>query len=110
MARLASAFWVRAYMARLGQAGIPSFIVARGHAQAGSVIVRVSTLNGQSELFHRSYDLTTGERLWLTMAKGPDLEIDELLTRQQARDPDLWIVEIEDPKGRNLLSEEGLRE
>ncbi|MGL5008763.1 MAG: DUF1491 family protein, partial [Paracoccaceae bacterium] len=31
-----------------------------------------------------------------------------LLTRQRARDPDLWVIEVEDRAGRSLLDEDGL--
>ena len=50
----------------------------------------------------------TGARVWITLADGPEPEIDALLSRQRARDPDLWLLEVESRDGRTLLDEPGL--
>ena len=50
----------------------------------------------------------TGARKWIVLAEGAEAEVDALLARQRARDPDLWIIEIEDRQGRHLLDEVGL--
>ena len=47
-------------------------------------------------------------RVWVTLAEGPEPEVDALLQRQRARDPDLWVLELEDRQGRTLLDQEGL--
>jgi hypothetical protein len=44
----------------------------------------------------------------VTLAQGAESEVDALLKRQRARDPDLWIIEIEDRQGRTLLDQQGL--
>lgn len=110
MARLTADFWVRAYLNRLRLAAIPAYVAARGDATAGSVIVKVATMDGQAQAFQRSFDLMTGERVWMILAEGPEGEVDEMLARQRARDRDLWIIEVEDRQGRHLLDEEGLSE
>ncbi len=108
MTRLTADFWVGAYLARLRQAAIPAYIVAKGDPTAGAVLVKCATLDGQAQAFQRSFDLMTGARKWIVLAEGAEAEVDALLARQRARDPDLWIVEIEDRKGRHLLDEVGL--
>ena len=110
MARLTAEFWVRAYLARLRQAAIPAYIAARGDATAGAVVVKCATLDGQARAFQRSFDLMTGARRWVVLAEGAESEVDAVLSRQRARDPDLWIVELEDRRGRHLLEEDGLAE
>jgi hypothetical protein len=35
----------------------------------------------------------------------PDDEIEDMLGREVARDPDMWVVEIEDKQGRHFLEE-----
>ena len=107
-ARLTADFWVRAYLARLEQAGIAAFVAAHGDATAGAVIVKLATLDGQARAWHRSLEIMTGERRWVVLAEGEEREVDAALARQRSFDPDLWIVEIEDRAGRTLLDEPGL--
>ncbi|MCC6006783.1 MAG: DUF1491 family protein [Rhodobacteraceae bacterium] len=106
--RLTADFWVRAYLARLAGHAIPAHLVARGDATAGAVIVKLATLDGAARAFQRSFDPMTGARLWMVLAEGPEAEVDAALARQRSRDPDLWIIEVEDRRGRHLLDEDGL--
>jgi hypothetical protein len=105
--RLTAEFWVQAYLARLRLADIPAFVTARGDATAGAVAVKLNTLDGEARAFSRSYD-ATGARVWTAFAEGRDADVEAALARQRARDPDLWIVEVEDRQGRHLLDEPGL--
>lgn len=107
-ARLTADFWVRAYLARLRLADIPAYVIARGDATAGTVLVKCATLDGRAQAFQRSYDLMTGARAWITLAEGAEADVDAAIARQRARDPDLWVIEVEDRAGRTLLDEPGL--
>lgn len=108
MSRLSTDFWVAAYLARLDAIGVPAHLMAKGDATAGAVIVKVATLDGQASAYARETGLD-GKRIWAELAApGPEAEVDERLKRQLSFDPDLWIIEVEDPKGRSLLDEEGL--
>ncbi|MCB2136123.1 MAG: DUF1491 family protein [Rhodobacteraceae bacterium] len=106
--RLTTDFWVRAYLNRLGQAHVPAYITARGDATAGAVLVKLATLDGQARAFQRSFDLTSGARVWVVLAEGAEMEVDAVVARQRRNDPDLWVIEIESRQGRTLLNEEGL--
>lgn len=106
--RLTTDFWVRAYLARLEQAGIPAFVTAHGDDTAGAVAVKVNRLDGTAQAFQRSIDPMTGARAWMLLAEGADPEVDATLARQRGFDPDLWIVEVEDRQGRSLLDQPGL--
>lgn len=83
-------------------------MTAKGDPTAGAVVVKCATLDGSAKAFQRSYDLMSGERVWVVLAEGPETEVDAALARQRANDPDLWIVEIEDRAARTLLDEPGL--
>lgn len=107
-ARLASGVWVAAYLTRLRLANIPVYVTAKGDASAGAVVVKVATLDGQARAFQRSFNLTTGDRVWMVLAEGDERGVDEILARQKRRDPDLWVLELEDRQGRTLLDQEGL--
>jgi hypothetical protein len=106
--RLAAHVWVSAYLTRLRLADIPAYVVAKGDATAGAVLVKLATLDGRARLFQRSFDLATGARAWVVLAEGPEPEVDASIARQRAFDRDLWVVEVEDRAGRHLLDEEGL--
>lgn len=108
MIRLTADLWVSAYLQRLRLADIPAFVVAKGDATAGAVLVKLNTLDGQAILRQRSYDLMSGERVWMELATGPEADVDAVITRQRDTDPDLWVIEVEDRAGRDLLDEPGL--
>lgn len=107
-ARLTSRFWVDAYLRRLALAAIPAYVTARGDGDAGAVYVKLARLDGRAALYHRAFDLETGGRLWDILSDGDEGTIDALIARARARDPDLWVIEIEDRAGRHLLDEAGL--
>ncbi|MCB5198906.1 hypothetical protein SAMN05428995_101543 [Loktanella sp. DSM 29012] len=106
--RLTADFWVAAYLARLRGADIPAFVVARGDATAGAVLVKLNTLDGNAQAFQRSFDLMTGDRVWVTLADGPETDVDASIARQRGFDSDLWVIEVEDRAGRHLLDQPGL--
>lgn len=108
MTRLTAEFWVTAYLARLRLADIPAFVVSRGDATAGAVLVKMNTLDGQAEAFQRSFDLMTGARAWVSLSMGDEPDVDAAISKQRAFDRDLWVIEVEDRQGRNLLDEIGL--
>jgi hypothetical protein len=106
--RLTAEFWVRAYLTRLRLAGIVHYVAAKGDPQAGAVVVKLATLDGRARAFERTFDLMSGDRVWIVLAEGPEVDVDAALARARARDPDLWVIEIEDRAGRTLLEEDGL--
>ena len=106
--RLTAEFWVAAYLARLRLADIPAFVVARGDATAGAVVVKCNTLDGRGVAFQRRTDPMTGDPIWMELASGPEAEIDAAIARQRGFDPDLWVIEVEDRGGRHLLDAPGL--
>ncbi len=108
MTRLTAQFWVQAYLARLRLHAIPAFVIAHGDDTAGAVLVKLNTLDGQAVAFQRSFDLMTGERRWIELAGGAEAAVDVAIARQRGFDPDLWVIEVEDGRGRHLLDEPGL--
>jgi len=108
MPRLAAGLWVSAYLVRLRLADIPAYVTAKGDGEAGAVVVKLALLDGSARAFARRSDLASGARAWILLAEGPEAEVDALLARTRARDPDLWLIELEDRRGRTLLEEDGL--
>ena len=108
MTRLTADFWVHAYLARLRLADIPAFVTSHGDDTSGAVLVKLNTLDGRAQAFHRTFDLMTGARKWDLLAEGPERDVDGSIARQRSFDPDLWVIEVEDRLGRHLLDESGL--
>jgi len=106
--RLTSDVWVSAYLTRLRLLDIPVFVVRKGDVTAGSVLVKLNTLDGQARAFQRQFDLMSGAREWVILAEGSEVDVDASLTKQSSFDPDLWVIEVEDKQGRHLLDDPSL--
>ncbi|MGK0266708.1 MAG: hypothetical protein ACI82N_000957 [Maricaulis sp.] len=106
MIRLKTKFWVEALLRRaeLGLAAV--YVTRHGDEDAGAVLVKVANLSGQAELFVPARD-QNGDRIWTRYRDQPveEAEIDAYCRRRADDDPDIWVIEIEDRKGRNFLTE-----
>ena len=100
--RVTSEFWVSAYKQVLEAQAIPLFIIKKGNAAAGAIIVRISDLQGKSKIFGQSFDMD-GDRRWVELAAGKDAEMDTVILRQKKVDSDLWILEVETRHGNHYL-------
>jgi hypothetical protein len=109
--RLKTALWVAAYLRRCQVEGVYAVVRRRGAEEAGAVFVRISRLDGTSDLFgpapQSAFDAVPGaERAFspsLVSQPSPDAAIETYLAREIKFDPDIWVVEVEDGVGRNFL-------
>jgi len=109
--RLKSALWVAAYLRRCQVEGAFAVVRRRGAEEAGAVFVRVSRLDGTSDLFgpapQSALDTSRGADRTFTASfaqqPAPDAAVEAKLASEVKFDPDLWIVEVEAPGGRNFL-------
>ncbi|SLN21501.1 hypothetical protein ROJ8625_00814 [Roseivivax jejudonensis] len=106
--RLATALWVSAYRRRLDLAGIPAFVTRKGDDTAGAVLVKIARMDGTARVLCRRYDLMSDTRRWDVLREGAEAECDDAVAREARSDPDLWVIELEDRAGRDLLGEDGL--
>ncbi|WP_405404336.1 DUF1491 family protein [Paracoccus sp. Ld10] len=106
--RLAASLWVAAYLARLAQANIPAYVLARGDDTAGSISVKCARLDGTAALWMREWDMDSDTRPWVATNTGTERDIDAAIARQRSRDRDLWVIEIESRDGTTLLDQDGL--
>jgi hypothetical protein len=111
MMRLKTALWVAAYLRRCQVEGLFGVVRRRGAEEAGAVFVRISRLDGTSDLFgpapQSAFDAApdAGRAFTPSLASqsATDAEVEAYLARQIKFDPDVWIVEVEDRAGRNFL-------
>lgn len=109
--RLKSALWVAAYLRRCQVEGAYAVVRRRGAEEAGAIFVRISRLDGTSDLFgpapQSALDTSRGaDRSFaasLAQRPAPDATVDAYLARETKFDPDVWIVEVEERSGRNFL-------
>lgn len=108
--RLKAEIWVQAYIRICASAGVSAVLVKRGDADAGAIYIKLSRLDGRAELFQPAPAGLEGletDRRWerVTREPLPEPDVDVLIARQRKFDDDLWIVEVEDPKGRHCLDD-----
>ena len=82
----------------------------RGAAEAGAILIVIDNLVGGLALFGPAppsemveFD---GDRKFISLHKEPLIDsaaIEQRLARQLSFDPDIWIVEIEDRRGRSFF-------
>jgi len=93
---------------RANVGGASAFVVQKGDAERGDVLVKLAMLDGIARLYTPTIDIE-GKRIFLDLAVqgvGPaEEDIDAYITRARGRDGDLWIIEIEDRQGRHFLTE-----
>jgi hypothetical protein len=110
--RLKAEIWVKAYLRRCQHEGAAAVLVRRGDADAGSIYIKVSRLDGTAALFGPApagLDAMREDRQWqscLEREPAPEGDADAYLERQVDYDPDIWIVSVEDRQGRHFLDDE----
>jgi hypothetical protein len=110
MIRLTSELWVQSYLTRLRLKEIPAFITLKGDLTAGTIFVKINTLDGFASAYHKTFDLNLDKRCWQLLLLGKELEVDKKLEKEKRFDPDIWVIEVEDKQGRHLLDELGLKD
>lgn len=104
--RVKSEIYIQALVRRVYAAQAAAYVVRRGDSDAGGMLIRINRLDGCSGILTMFTDMQ-GERGWRVSlaASTPDQDVEAFLEREVARDPDVWIVEIEDTEGRRFLEE-----
>jgi len=105
--RVKTELWVKALIRRAEIEGGQAMLVRRGDVDAGSVLLVLNGCAGKSRLLSAA-SRVDGTRVWL-MVSGPDAVPDAELAADIAtrlsRDPDLWVVEIEDRAYRAFVDD-----
>lgn len=107
MTRLTAGLWVDAFLWRLHRDAISAYVVARGDATAGAVLIKLCPGDGTASL-HQRVTALDGSRPWHLLAEGPEVEMDAMARRERERDPDLWLIDVDAPDGAAVLEAPGL--
>jgi hypothetical protein len=104
--RLKSGIFVRAVIRRAEVAGAQAYVVRKGAEEAGAVFLKVSRLDGTCTVLNQAR-AGDGELVWARPLGDSidDAKASAYFERQIKFDPDIWIVEIEDRKGRAFVDE-----
>ena len=104
MARLKTKVRASALIRRAQEAGAFAAVLRRGDPDAGALWV--ITRKG-AELFRYTEVMgMSGEREWYQDGPFEEAELHLKTNKAVDRDPDLWIVEVEDREGRAFLDGE----
>ena len=102
--RLTTDIWISAYRAKLEREGIPFYFYKTGHKSAGAILIKVLDFEEEVELYHRINVLNGGQK-WEKLMSGSEEQIDKAIKKQCNFDPDVWVLVIDDPRGKNYLCE-----
>lgn len=104
--RLKAGIFIRALIRRAEVGGASAFIARKGSEEAGAIILKVATLDGEVLLLNQARD-GKGDLVWARPFGGavPETRATEWCARQAQFDPDVWILEIEDRQGRAFVDE-----
>lgn len=102
--RLKSSVRVAAMMRRLELEGAAVYLRRRGDADAGVILVKVARSAAEVVIYGLERGVT-GALLWQPIRAGlmTETEAEEWFARRVTRDPDLWLLEVEDIHGRFRL-------
>lgn len=99
--RVKTQIWVQAFLRRTEADGFSAVLIQRGDTDAGAVLVKVNRFGGGCTVFTQVRD-DAGQPAWLAGTGGEpvqEADADAYVARQRQYDADLWVIEVEDPKG-----------
>ena len=104
--RLKPGIFARAVIRRAEVAGASAYVVKKGSEDAGTVLLKVSKLDGTAVVLSQAR-AGEGELVWMRpLGEVTDDEKASAYFEKQLKfDPDIWIVEIEDRQGRAFVDE-----
>lgn len=80
-------------------------VIAKGEPEAGTILL-VMLENGRNGRLFERMPRADGDRVWectSVQKDKSDQEFNELLSKRRARDPDLWIVELDIPQAERFV-------
>lgn len=95
--------WIDAHLRRLNEIGQGYYIINKGAFSAGTVLLKINLLNGKAHILTQIRDME-GNLGWMWATKDETIaesDADAYIRRAVDRDPDIWVIEVEDRNGKN---------
>lgn len=99
--RIPTELWIGAGIRRASSEGVPATVVRRGERQSGTVILKVNRLDRGCVVYTQTRD-AEGRLTWFPALDGTAVgegDADAYIVRSVARDPDIWVIEVEHREG-----------
>ena len=109
--RVKAEIWVKAYLRACAAQGVSGVVVHHGDDDAGAIFVKICWLDGTASLFGPApagaYEQSLDRQFIAVFDRDRSVEadVDSYITQQRAFDQDLWVIEIEDRRGRHFLDD-----
>jgi hypothetical protein len=103
--RLKARLVVQAILRRYDQEAIPAYIRRKGDPDAGTVLLKIATGRDSAIILSQARD-ADGRAGWLRLGGETGLseqDAEAAIEKAIRRDPDLYVIEIEDGRGRILV-------
>ena len=104
-ARLKTSLWVEAHLRTCFAADMPTFIVAKGDADRGGLLLKINQFSDGISLYEQTLDFD-GNKMWRsagTFNAAAERDADVAIAKKRQYDSDLWVLEIEDNRGTYKL-------
>jgi hypothetical protein len=99
--RLPADVWVHAQLRRWNSEGFPAVLLRRGDAHGGAIILKIVAADETCRILTQTRD-SDGNPAWMQALQGQaanPADAEAYVGRALQRDPDLWVIEIEDRRG-----------
>lgn len=96
--RLPAKLYIDAHLRHLNQRGTPYYIVNEGSYAGGTIMLKLFASKNECLVLQQQRDLD-GNLGWMSYSgedKMNEMDADDFIRRTVERDPDVWIIEIED--------------
>ncbi len=107
MPRLKTEILIRSALRLADSQMISAAIAHRGDSDAGALFVEIEKSFSEAKLLCRTLGFDGGYE-WVSLSgegwRHP-IDIQALVERERQRDPDCWVVSVQDPKGRNIFDQ-----